>query len=151
MANLNVLYLPNEPTGNGLQDTPYETTTKAGLSPGKLCAMARRVTQEDLDLKLLRDLRGKGIGTFKIECQALALSKDAEKRNERKEEKGGQRKDKWGQIVLQRSQAKVVDVLNLKIKYCEAKKKWLKTEYIKEKKRLLRVLKSVMGFFTIMK
>ena len=90
MANQNDPNLPNEPTGNGLPNTPYGTTAEAGLSPGKLFALGRRVTQENLDLRLLKDLRCKGIGTFKIKCQALALSREAEKRNKRKVEKGGQ-------------------------------------------------------------
>ena len=97
--------------------------------------MGKLVTEEELDERLLSGLLKKKVGTYRIECQALELVRDAEKRNKEKSRiLNG--KSKWETIKGGRDPEKVADVLKLKLEYCKAKKNELKKEYRKEKKHL---------------
>ena len=73
--------VPNSIEGPAQNPTPMMDTVKTGLSPSKLIALGRRVTEEDLDIRLLNDLRKHRIGIFRIECEALKLQKEARKRD----------------------------------------------------------------------
>ena len=80
--------VPNSLEGPAQNPTPMMNTVKTGLSPSKLVALGKRVTEEDLDVRLLSDLRKHRVGTFKIECEALKLHDEAMK---------GESKSFWGQ------------------------------------------------------
>ena len=122
--------VPNPIEGPAQNPTPMMDTVKTGLSPSKLIALGRRITEEDLDIRLLNDLRKHRIGTFRIECEALKFQKEARKRDG-KVFVGS----KWDQIRGGRDAGKVEDILNLKIGYAQRRRKDLRKEYVEEKKR----------------
>ena len=115
-----------------------ETTVKTALSPGKLRRLGRQMTEFSLDENLMCELAVKKIGTFKLECQAYNLHLESVKgkfkggNEEGKKEKG----NKLKLIRENRDPEKVLDLLRLKNKYCQDRKKETKKEYLKEKKRL---------------
>ena len=129
--------VPNSLEGPAQNPTPMMNTVKTGLSPSKLIALGKRVTEEDLDVRLLSDLRKHRIGTFKIECEALKLHDEAMK-GESKNILGS----KWDKIRGGRDAGKVEDLLKLKIGYAQKRKKELRKEYVEEKRRLEEGLKS---------
>ena len=75
--------LPFTPKGKEPKTTPIDETARAGLSPGNLFRLGRLVTEEDLDLKLMNELKASKVGTLNIECQALKLKEEACKREEK--------------------------------------------------------------------
>ena len=73
--------------------TPTEETVRAAYSPSKLIKLGKRVTEEDLDIRLLTALKQQGVGTFKIECEALKMHKES-----RKGQKQERFYSKWDEI-----------------------------------------------------
>ena len=111
--------------------TPTEETVRAACSPSKLVKLGKKVTEEDLDIRLLTALKQQGVGTFKIECEALKMHKES-----RKGEKQEKFNSKWDEIWGGRDARKVLDLLSLKIGYAQQRRKELRKEYLEEKQRL---------------
>ena len=107
-------------TQNGLSQnlhTNHEETVKTGFRMGRLLESARIATGAALDRRLLEDLRRVGVGTMKIETEALRLGDDASKYDKKrgKRKKGGKVAQR---IREERDPDKVMDLLKIKIKYC---------------------------------
>ena len=98
---------------------------------GQLSRLAKLATEASLDRKLMGSLKASRVGTKNIEIEALKLASQARKgRGELG--KGGKKSNAF--IKEHREESKVMDLVDLKIKYASKQEKERKDEY-REAKR----------------
>ena len=100
-------------------------TLKSGLSPGKLFRISREKSTASLKVNLLSRLCEEKVGTTRIEVQAVRLAEESARTEDYISEKGGKLpcrvNTKMKQRILTgRDPEKVVDLINLKIKYAQS-------------------------------
>ena len=122
---------------NQNRDTPYVQTVDTAKAMSRLLKLSRDVTKVTLSRRLFQVLKVEKIGTFKLECEAINLLEG----NSNIEGKEGERKKerKIELIKRNRDPEKVVDLIDLKLKYMQKEEQSKRKEYAKYKREIGKI------------